>query len=298
MTSLLASIPSPGAGSFDLGPLTIRGYGLMILLGIIAAVWLSGRRWVARGGEFELVVRVALWGVGGGIVGARIYHVITSWNELPDEWWGPFAIWRGGLGIWGAIAGGVLAGAWVVHREGANKLLMLDAVAPGILLAQAIGRWGNWFNQELFGEPTTLPWALEIDAAHRPAALAAAETFHPIFLYESVWNLIGVALLLMIDARFKLRAPSIFALYVMWYALARATFEETLRIDPSHEILGLRLNHYIAIGTFIGGAYLLYWAHNRDDTASMDTRAGKRRPRAGDDAPQMAVPRGSVRKRR
>ena len=273
---LLASLPSPSSGSFDIGPLTLRGYGIMILLGIIAAVWLTGRRWVARGGEFDLAVRVALWGVGGGIVGARLYHVITSWNELPDEWWGPFAIWRGGLGIWGAIAGGVLAGAWVVHREGASKILMLDAAAPGILLAQAIGRWGNWFNQELFGEPTTLPWALGIDAAHRPAAFAAAETFHPIFLYESVWNLIGVGLLLFIDSRFKLRAPSIFALYVMWYSLARATFEETLRIDASHEILGLRLNQYIAIGTFIGGAYLLYWARNRDDSLSSDTGTGKR----------------------
>ena len=298
MNTLLASLPSPSNGSFDIGPLTLRGYGIMILLGIIAAVWLSGRRWVARGGEFDLVVRVALWGVGGGIVGARAYHVISSWNELPDEWWGPFAIWRGGLGIWGAIAGGVLAGAWVVHREGASKALMLDAVAPGILLAQAIGRWGNWFNQELFGEPTTLPWALEIDAAHRPAAFAAAETFHPIFLYESVWNLIGVALLLFIDSRFKLRAPSIFALYVMWYSLARATFEETLRIDPSHEILGLRLNHYIAIGTFIGGAYLLYWAQNRDDSLSIDAVTGRRRGTPKQGGPQMAVPRGSVRKRR
>lgn len=298
LSSLLASIPSPSGGSFDIGPLTLRGYGLMILAGIIAAVWLSGRRWVARGGEFDLVVRVALWGVAGGVIGARIYHVITSWNELPEEWWGPFAIWRGGLGIWGAIAGGVLAGAWVVHRAGANKLLMLDAVAPGILLAQAIGRWGNWFNQELFGEPTTLPWALEIDAVHRPAAFAAAETFHPIFLYESVWNLIGVALLLMIDARFKLRPPSIFALYVMWYALARATFEETLRIDPSYEILGLRLNHYIAIGTFMGGAYLLYWARNREDSESINPGKGRRKQAPGRDGPQMAVPRGNVRKRR
>ncbi len=298
MNTLLASLPSPSNGSFDIGPLTLRGYGIMILLGIIAAVWLSGRRWVARGGEFDLVVRVALWSVGGGIVGARAYHVISSWHEVPDEWWGAFAIWRGGLGIWGAIAGGVLAGAWVVHREGASKVLMLDAAAPGILLAQAIGRWGNWFNQELFGEPTTLPWALEIDAAHRPAAFAAAETFHPIFLYESVWNLIGVALLLFIDSRFKLRAPSIFALYVMWYSLARATFEETLRIDPSHEILGLRLNHYIAIGTFIGGAYLLYWAQNRDDSLSIDAGTGKRRGTPKTGGPQMAVPRGSVRKRR
>ncbi len=302
LPSILASIPSPSDGSFDLGPLTIRGYGLMILLGIIAAVWLTGRRWSARGGEWDLVIRMSLWGVGGGIVGARIYHVITSWDQLPDEWWGAFAIWRGGLGIWGAIAGGVLAGAWVVYRDGASIPTMMDAAAPGILLAQAIGRWGNWFNQELFGEPSSLPWALEIDASHRPAEFANAETFHPIFLYESIWNLIGVVLLLWIGRRFALRPPSIFALYVMWYSLARATFEETLRIDPSHEILGLRLNHYIAIGTLIGGAYLLYWAARREDTPSTRARArpGKKQPkRAGPaDRPQMAVPRGNVRKRR
>ena len=297
-TSLLAAIPSPSSGSFDLGPLTLRGYGLMILLGIIAAVWLTGRRWAARGGEWDLVIRTALWSVGGGIVGARVYHVITSFNELPEQWWGAFAIWRGGLGIWGAIAGGVLGGAWVVYRDGASIPKMMDAAAPGILLGQAIGRWGNWFNQELFGEPTTLPWALEIDAIHRPSVFAEAETFHPIFLYESIWNVIGVALLLWIGHRFALRAPSIFALYVMWYSLARATFEETLRIDPSHEILGLRLNHYIAIGTFIGGAYLLYWASKREESPS--TRAPKKKGRRAPpvDGPQMAVPRGNVRKRR
>jgi prolipoprotein diacylglyceryl transferase len=298
MTELLASIPSPSGGSFDIGPLTIRGYGLMILLGIVSAVWLTGRRWTRQGGEWDLVIRMSLWGVGGGIVGARIYHVITSWSELPDEWWGPFAIWRGGLGIWGAIIGGVIGGGIVVYRDGASIPKMLDAAAPGVLLAQAIGRWGNWFNQELFGEPTTLPWGLEIDLSHRPSEVANFETFHPIFLYESVWNLIGVVLLLWVSSRFALKAPSIFALYVMWYSLARMTFEETLRIDPSNEILGLRLNHYVAIGTFLAGAYLLYWASQREESPTTRAREKKGRRAPPDDGPQMAVPRGNVRKRR
>ena len=154
VTSILASFPSPSGGDFDIGPLTLRGYGIMILLGIIAATWLGGRRWVARGGDWDGMLKVTMWGVAGGVIGGRLYHVITSFDELPDEWWGVFAIWRGGLGIWGAVVGGVLAGTWAAHRHGytrAQIFSLMDAVAPGILLAQAIGRWGNWFNQELFG---------------------------------------------------------------------------------------------------------------------------------------------------
>ena len=166
--TLLASIPSPSSGTLDLGPLTIHMYGLMLLAGIAACIAITGTRWVARGGDWDLIFRVAVWGVGAGIVGARLYHLATSWNEVPDQWWGPFAVWEGGLGIWGGIAGGVLVGGIVAHRAGASVTELLDAAAPGLLVAQAIGRVGNWWNQELFGKPTDRPWGLEIDTARRP----------------------------------------------------------------------------------------------------------------------------------
>ncbi|HEY8791673.1 MAG TPA: prolipoprotein diacylglyceryl transferase family protein, partial [Gaiellaceae bacterium] len=156
--TFLASIPSPSSGTIDLGPFTIHMYGLMLLLAIAACCWLTGYRWVRCGGDWDLVFRVAVWGVAAGIVGARLYHDVTSWNEVPKPWWGPFAVWQGGLGVWGGILFGVLAGAWIVRRSGQSVRLFMDAVAPGLLLAQGIGRIGNWFNQELFGKPTDLPW--------------------------------------------------------------------------------------------------------------------------------------------
>ena len=178
--------------------------------------------------------RVAVWGVAAGIVGARLYHDVTSWNEVPDHWWGPFAVWQGGLGVWGGILFGVLAGAWIVHRSGQSVRLFMDAVAPGLLLAQGIGRIGNWFNQELFGKPTDLPWGLEIDPQHRPPGYFDHATFHPTFLYELTYDLIGVAILLWIDRRFNIRRPGLFALYVSYYCFGRF-FEELLRVDPAHE---------------------------------------------------------------
>src|SRR5829696_9951318 len=175
--TLLASIPSPSSGVLELGPITIHMYGLMLLAGIAACIFITGKRWVARGGDWDLIFRVAVWGVGAGIVGARLYHLATSWSEVPDEWWGPFAVWEGGLGIWGGIAGGVLVGGIVAKRAGASVTELLDAAAPGLLVAQAIGRVGNWWNQELFGEPTDRAWGLEIDLEHRPPEFADSATF-------------------------------------------------------------------------------------------------------------------------
>jgi prolipoprotein diacylglyceryl transferase len=152
--SYLASIPSPGSGTLDLGPLTVHMYGLTLLASIALCTYVTGRRWVARGGDWDLIFRCAVWGVAAGIVGARLYHLATSWSEVPDEWWGPFAVWEGGLGIWGGIAGGVVVGGLIARRSGANVPALLDAAAPGLLVAQAIGRVGNWWNQELFGKPT------------------------------------------------------------------------------------------------------------------------------------------------
>lgn len=268
MTELLLSIPSPGRAVFEVGPLTIRAYGLMLLAGIVAAILLAGRRWVRWGGDWDLVIRCSMWGVGWGIVGARLYHVITSWEEVPDEWWGVFAVWKGGLGIWGGVTAGVVAGAVVARRARANVLLLADAFAPGIMLAQVIGRFGNYFNQELFGKPTDLPWAVEIDPENRPAGYEQDETFHPVFFYESLWNLIGVAGLLALGRRLK--PGGIFSLYVMWYALGRLSWQELLRIDPSHHIAGLRLNLWIAIGVFLLGLAGLVWTQRRPGPAAAE----------------------------
>jgi prolipoprotein diacylglyceryl transferase len=268
VTELLLSIPSPGRAVFEVGPLTIRAYGLMLLAGIVAAILLAGRRWVRWGGDWDLVIRCSMWGVGWGIVGARLYHVITSWEEVPDEWWGVFAVWKGGLGIWGGVTAGVVAGAVVARRARANVLLLADAFAPGIMLAQVIGRFGNYFNQELFGKPTDLPWAVEIDPENRPAGYEQDETFHPVFFYESLWNLIGVAGLLALGRRLK--PGGIFSLYVMWYALGRLSWQELLRIDPSHHIAGLRLNLWIAIGVFLLGLAGLVWTQRRPGPAAAE----------------------------
>jgi prolipoprotein diacylglyceryl transferase len=288
---LLASIPSPSSGSIDLGPIELHAYGLMLLLGILAATFLTGVRWTRRGGDWDLVFRVAMWGVAGGVVGARLYHLATSWNEVPDEWWGPFAIWEGGLGVWGGIAGGVLVGAIVVKRAGVSVLEFMDVVAPGLLLAQAIGRVGNYFNQELFGEPTDLPWALEIDPVNRPDGFADAETFHPTFLYEMGWNLIGVAVLLWVDRRFRIKPPGLFALYVAWYTFGR-TFEELIRVDPSKEYLGFRLNFYVSVALFVAAVITFIWAQRRP---APEERHRRREP-SDPAGPKMAVPKGRVRR--
>jgi len=270
---LLASIPSPSRNVVELGPLTIRLYGVMLLLGILGAVWLFGRRWVAWGGDWDIVHRCAMWGVAAGIVGARLYHVVTSWEEVPKEGWGVFAVWKGGLGIWGGVAAGLLAGVVVARRARVSVPLLADAVAPGILLAQAIGRWGNYFNQELFGKPTDLPWGLEIDPGNRAAGYEQYATFHPIFLYESLWNVIGV--LGLVVFRRRLRPGGIFFLYIAWYSLGRATWEEHLRIDPSHHILGMRLNGWIAIGVFLAGVAGFLWTQRRGRVgAEGSVRAG------------------------
>jgi prolipoprotein diacylglyceryl transferase len=288
----LASIPSPHSGTVDVGPFAIHLYGVMLLLAIAACVALTGYRWVKWGGDWDLVFRVAVWGVAFGIVGARLYHDITSWSEVKaiDAWWAPFAVWKGGLGVWGGILFGVLAGAWIVHRSGNSVRLFMDAVAPGLLLAQGIGRWGNWFNQELYGKPTDLPWGLQIDEAHRGAYIQYT-TFHPTFLYEFIWDIVGVIVLLLVDRYFRIRRPGLFALYVSWYCFGRF-FEELLRIDPAHEYLGLRLNAYVSIVVFVlSTGFFIWWQFIRKESGSDRPRAKKIIP----EGPAMAVPKGRVR---
>jgi prolipoprotein diacylglyceryl transferase len=222
----------------------------MYVLAVLAAIFVTTRLWESRGGRRELVYQVAMVGFPAGLIGGRLYFVLTSWNEVPKHWWGPLAIWQGGLGIWGGIAGGVLGGLWVLRRRHANIPAFLDAAAPGLLVAQAIGRIGNWFNQELFGGPTSLPWGLRIDPDHRPDGYLGYTTFHPTFLYELIWNLLLAGALVWLWRRRTIKAPGIFALYVAGYSLARIG-EELLRIDPAHHILGMRLNFWVACLLFL-----------------------------------------------
>jgi prolipoprotein diacylglyceryl transferase len=238
-------LPSPPHNGFYLGPLFVHAYGLAYVVAVLAAVAITVRRWEAHGGSRQLVYDVALFGFPAGVIGGRLYFLATSWNEVPPHWWGPFAVWKGGLGIWGGIALGTLAGIWVLRRRGADVRMFMDAAAPALLVAQAIGRVGNYFNQELFGLPSKLPWALEISPAHRPAAYAQYATFQPTFLYELIWNLLLAGALVWLGHHRRIRPPGLFALYVAGYSFARIG-EELLRVDPAHRILGLRLNLYVA----------------------------------------------------
>jgi prolipoprotein diacylglyceryl transferase len=258
------SIPSPSQAVWHLGPVPIRGYALSIILGIVAAIWIGEKRWVARGGRPGEVMDVSVWAVPFGVVGGRIYHVITD-NDL---YFGPgghpieaLYIWRGGLGVWGAIVFGAVGVVIGAKLRGIKLLPMMDALAPGVLVAQAIGRWGNWFNQELFGKPTDLPWALQIDPANRPPGYEDYETFHPAFLYECVWNLGAFFVVIWLDRRFRLGHGRVLALYVMSYTLGRAWIE-MLRIDTvqMNNVLGLRLNVWTSIVLFVAATIYFVWA--------------------------------------
>ncbi len=258
------SIPSPNQSFIELGPLTIHFYALSIIAGVVAAVYLGNRRYLGCGGAPGVVSDVALFAVPAGVIGGRLYHVLTS----PDQYFGKdgnpaavFAIWKGGLGIWGAISLGAVAAyfAYRSHKrnQGISFRIFADCLAPGLLVAQAIGRFGNWFNKELFGRPLEAPWALEIPLIYRPVGYRNFETFHPTFLYEAIWSL-SVAVFLIHWPRIRALAPgSIFALYALLYSLGRG-FIETLRIDSSELIAGLRLNLWTSALVIIIASSVLY----------------------------------------
>lgn len=248
---LLASIPSPSDGVIDIGPLSVHLYGLMIALGVVAGVWLAGRRLEASGaGTRDDFTSIAMWAVAAGVIGARLYYIITDksqpWKD-PGRW---IKVWEGGLGIPGGLLAGVAVGIWMAKRKGISVAAVLDAAAPAIPLSQAIGRIGNWWNQELFGRPTTLPWGLEIDDEHLPAGYPSGTLFHPTFLYEVLWNLALCGLLLSIDKRMRLRPGRLLVVYVAGYSLGRFWIEG-LRIDPANSGGGWRLNQWVSAAALV-----------------------------------------------
>lgn len=264
-------IPSPAESVWHLGPLPLRAYALCIIAGAVAAIWIGERRFVARGGRAGAIGDIAVWAIPFGIIGGRLYHVVTT----PELYFGDgrnpldvIKIWEGGLGIWGAIAlGGV--GAWIAcKRYDIDFLTMADALAPGLLVAQAIGRFGNYFNQELFGGPTTQPWGLEIAPQYRPDGYEQFATFHPTFLYEAAWNIAAAVLLVYLDRRLKLTHGRVFALYVMLYTAGRGWIE-ALRIDDVNHIGPFRLNIWTSIIVFLLALAYFVWAgrRGRDDAA-------------------------------
>ena len=255
---LLGVIPSPTSGSIHLGPLRLNAYGMMIAIGVIAAVRIAGRRAENKGvGTTEDISSIAMWAVPAGVLGGRAYHVLTDYERFQGHWFDAIKIWQGGLGIWGGVTAGVAVGWWCARRRGLDAWWIISCAAPAIAIAQAIGRWGNWFNQELFGRPTTLPWALKVSGnIAEKAGYAAGTTFHPTFLYESVGCVVLAGLLIRLEQRITPARGRLFAWYVAGYTVLRFG-TESIRIDTAHHVGGMRLNQWVAIGVFALAALFL-----------------------------------------
>ena len=274
--SLISYIPSPGSGSIHIGPLQLRAYGLMIAIGAIVAVRILGRRLVRQGlGGADEANSVALWAVPAGVIGSRLYHVATDWERFSNHLLDIPKIWQGGLGIPGGILGGTVVAIWQARRLGIGVHPLLWGAAPAVPIAQSIGRWGNWWNQELYGRPTTLPWGLRIDADKVLAGgFPEGTLFHPTFLYEALWNLMLAALLVVVGRRLitwqSARPARLFAVYVAGYGVGRF-WVEGLRIDPAKSGGGLRLNQWTAIVLIVlGVGYLLYtWLRPSEAAAAV-----------------------------
>ncbi len=266
IASTVASIPAPPGADIEIGPLTLRAYGMMIAFGALAAVEISRRRWKARGGDEDHIIDIAYRAIPAGLIGTRIYHVITDWKAyFPDDPWGVFEIWNGGLGIPGGLVLGVWVGIWAAKKRGIDVPNLADAVVPSIPIAQAIGRVGNWWNQEIFGKPTTVPWALEVDERFRPARFKEFETFHPAFMYEAVLNLILAAFLIWLDSTKKLKKGQIMPVWIAGYGILRFILE-SIRDDFASLILGVRVNHWVSAIAVIGGFLWFMYIERRPDS--------------------------------
>ena len=285
MSSLVASIPSPSENIVHLGPVPLHMYGLMLAIGVLVAVRVAEVRWVRRGHKAKEFSDIVVWIVIAGVIGARVYHVITDYQLFTDDWLRAFKIWEGGLGIWGAVIGGAIAAVFLARRRHLDLGDLLDSIAPGLVFAQAIGRWGNWFNQELFGAPTKLPWGLEIDLAKRPLGYERYTTFQPTFLYESLYCLTLGLVLIWVDHHFRLKKLQLFALYCMGYTAARLVFEE-MRIDPAHTIGPLRLNAWVSIVVFFAAFAWFLWLRKYGTPVE--------RPDLSDDGASDVSPSGST----
>ena len=283
---VLASIPSPDSGVIDIGPIPVHAYGLLLAIGVLVAAWIAERRWVARGFDGKTFSDMAVWIVVGGVVGARVYHVISDYQLFTDDWLRAFQIWKGGLSIWGVLAGGAIAVVIMTRIKHVETLVLFDCIAPALLAAQAIGRWGNYFNQELFGGPTDLPWAIEISPANRPPGYLDVTTFHPTFLYESLYCLFLLGVVLWVERRFRLRKGQMFVLYLATYTFGRFFFEN-MRIDPANEIFGVRLNAWVSAIVCILSIAWFVWLGRRGSeyppgTVPADRGAGATRDEVSD----------------
>ncbi len=264
MSFLLASIPSPSNGTLDVGPIPLHIYGVLLAVGVVIAAWMTERRWTRWGQDKRVWQDIVVWIVIGGVVGARLYHVLTDSEKFQGDWIKVFEIWKGGLSIWGVVAGGLIAVLIVCRVKHLDTFLLVDAIVPGLILAQAIGRFGNYFNQELFGEPTKLPWGLEIDPVHRPAGFGQYATFHPTFLYESIYCLLVLAALLWVERRWRLHTGQLGALYLALYCFGRFWLEN-LRIDDAPLVGPLRVNAWVSLLVmFVGVAWFVWAGRHRE----------------------------------
>ncbi len=253
LVALLGVIPAPPTDRLEIGPLTFRLYGLMIALGVLAAVEIGRRRWQARGGDPDDITEIAKWAVPAGLVGARAYHVLTDWRSYQGRWIDSLYIWRGGLGIPGGLIVGIGVGVWYARRRGWDVTGLIDSVIPGIPVAQALGRIGNWFNQEIYGRPTNLPWGLTVDGL--------SQAVHPTFLYEAMWNLVLAGALIYVDKRRWLKPGQMLPLWIIGYGVGRFLVE-SMRTDAASELLGIRVNHWVSAAAVIVGV-VWFWAVGR-----------------------------------